>query len=394
MLNNILDFTILHWYEHFTGTDGISVAAHFNIPHSEVLKIMDELEKQQKGKVKRDVELYPLKFNINNNTIEFEKTITSIFFPSQEVLTDYFYTKEYSKQNIPIYTARLYKGGSQLQPCYFNHEVLQRYIAHPEYFDIENTTSGGHVQLNTQYLKGLSKEELDRIEFPLIRFGKRKLSNGSVSIVVILIDLSKLSEKEQHYWHSHELENPEFSKNDKDFNIFLGRTFLGQFLDDDDPMKNVKAGIKRINNLVGGKGLFINQQENYYLTYPVINTRKSFCDSCSELYKLVGPDNLNNEVLICLLKEQFSFADEDLIDKKSKRPFGKLELFGKLCKNMNCVELYEQIKEIKQFRVIADHKIIDPSISDENYIDAFRKIIDKLSNNLDTFAHKLEELKR
>lgn len=392
-LIDILEYIILYWYRNFEGINGIEIAQKFNIPHSESLNILDELEKLGKGKVKRDVELYTMIYNIKNtnNKIDFEKKVTSIFFPSSEILTNYFHDHEYSKKNIPIYTARLYKGGSQLQTCYFNNEVLQRYIAHPEYFDIENMTSGGHIQLNPQYIKGLSKEELDKIEFPLIRFGKRKLSTGSVSIAVILIDLSKLSEKEQHYWYSHELENPEFSKNDKDYNNFLGRNFLGQFLDDDDPLKNVKAEIKRINNLVGGKGLF-TIQENYYLTYPVINTLKGFCESCNELYKLIGPDSLNSDKLELLLQEHFKFSHEDFIDKNTQRPIGKLNLLGKLCKNLDCDKLYDLIKNIKEYRGIEDHQAINPMISDENYIEMFKMITDELSINLNVFAEKLESL--
>jgi hypothetical protein len=108
----------------------------------------------------------------------------------------------------------------------------------------------------------------------------------------------------------------------------------------------VKAEIKRINNLVGGNGLF-TIQEDYYLTYPVINTLKGFCESCNELYKLIGPDSLNSDTLKLLLQEHFKFSNEDFIDKKTQRPIGKLNLFGKLCKNLDCDKLYDLIKILR-----------------------------------------------
>jgi hypothetical protein len=81
-LIDILEYIILYWYRNFKGIDAIEIAQKFNIPHSESLNILDELEKLGKGKVKRDVELYEMIFNINNtnNKIDFEKKSRLYFF--------------------------------------------------------------------------------------------------------------------------------------------------------------------------------------------------------------------------------------------------------------------------------------------------------------------------
>ena len=101
---------------------------------------------------------------------------------------------------------------------------------------------------------------------------------------------------------------------------------------------------------------------------------------------------MNSNKLELLLQEHFKFSHEDFIDKNTQRPIGKLNLLGKLCKNLDCDELYEQIKNIKQYRIIEDHQAINPMISNENYIESFKTIIDELSINLNIFAEKLESL--
>jgi hypothetical protein len=388
----ILDYSILHWQKNFTGISGIDIAQHFKIPHKKVLAILDEFEQQKKGSIRRDVKLYQLTISVNKPKFGSPKEInTSIFFPSKDILTESFYSNELPRQNIPEYKARLYKGGSQIQLLYFDHEVLDRYLKHREIYDVEDTVASGDIHLSHEYLSGLSEDELEKINFPLVRFGKRHLSNGTAVITVILHDLSELPEKEQAYWRAHEIEEPQFATNDKDFEIYFRRNFEAEFLDDNDPLQKVLEEVNKINALIGENGLFtINS--NPYLSYPVVNTYKSFCDSCSELYKIFSPDSLSKEKLKHLLKKYFKYTEQDFVHKESGRLLGEHNLLKRLCEEIQQDDLYENIEKIKKYRVSADHKVTLPTIAEQNYITKFRQIAHELSTNLNSFAQRIEKL--
>ena len=389
----ILDYSISHWQKDFTGISGIDIAQYFKIPHKKVLAILDELEQQKKGSIRRDVKLYQLTISVNKPKLGSHKEIiTYIFFPSKDVLTESFYSNELHRQNIPEYKARLHKGGSQTQLLYFNHEVLDRYLKHREIYDIEDTVASGDIHLSHEYLSGLTKDELEKIDFPLVRFGKRYLSNGTAVITVILHDLSELPEKEQAHWYAHEMEEPQFATNDTDFEIFFRRNFEAELLDDNDPLQKVLEEISKLNALVGEKGLF-TIDSNPYLSYPVVNTYKSFCDSCSELYKLLSPDSLSEKQLKHFLQRHFNFSANDFIHPTSQKSLGKLDLLKRFCNKVGCDNLFNVIEEIKNHRVSADHKVTNPSIAEQNYITEFRRILHELSMSLKSFTQEIEKLK-
>lgn len=391
----ILAYSISHWQKDFSGISGIKIAEDFDIQHETVLKVFDDLEKQEMGSVRRDVALYQISISIiqpdNNAQIgEPKEIITSIFFPSKSVLES-FYEGEFHKLNTPEYKSRLLKGYSQIDLIYFKPEVLRKYLDLLEIYDIQNTVTGGYIQLNSEYSSGLSDDEYDKVAFALIRFGKRQLADGSVTITVILHDLSELPEKEQAYWYSHEMENPHFARIDPDFETFFRRNFEAEFLDDNDPLEEVIGEINEINLLVGDSGLF-SVTSNPYLCYPVVNTYKSFSDSCSELYKIIGSDSINEKKLKYLLQKHFGFSQQDFIHTQSKRPLGKLDLLKQFCTKIGCLNLIDNIEEIKNHRVSADHRVILPKITEQNFITEFRRILHELRENLSLLHQKIEEL--
>jgi hypothetical protein len=392
----ILTYTVSHWQNNFCGISGIKVAEDFDIQHETALKVFDELEKQEKGSVRRDVALYQISISIiqpdNNAQIAKPKEIiTSIFFPSKDILTESFYENEFHRLNTPEYKSRLLKGSSQTHLIYFKVEVLRKYLDLREIYDIESTVTGGYIQLNNKYSSGLSDDEYDKVAFSLIRFGKRQLTNENVTVTVILHDLSELSEKEQAYWYSYEIEDPQFAKTDPDFEIFFRRNFEAEFLNDNDPLEEVIDEINEINSLVGDNGLF-TVTSNPYLSYPVVNTYKSFSDSCSELYKIIGSDSINEKKLKYLLQKHCGFSQEDFVHPQSRRPLGKLDLLKQFCKKINCENLFDNIEEIKNYRVSADHRVISPKITERNFITEYRRMLHKLRNNLSLLHQQIKKL--
>lgn len=377
---SIMDCSLEHWHRYFTGISGIAVAEHLDLPHELVLRAFDELEAEGKGTVRRGVTLYQLFISIDEPRFREEKPIlTAIFFPAPEVLTENFYSSLLCRSNIPEYKARLYKGGSQVQLVYFSSDVLTKYLEHIEVYEVEDSVSGGHICRR------------DGSDFPLMRFGRRRLRDGTVVVTAILWDLAQLPEKEQAYWHAYEIESPCFTRDDPDFAIFYRQNFEAEFLDDNDPLRNVLAEIREINGLFGPDGLF-SLRTNPYLRYPLGNTYKSFSDACSELYKLVGPDSLEIKTLKNLLTNYFNYQQQAFLHPNTGRPLGKLDLLKHLCENLGCDKLPRIIKRIKQHRINADHRVIAPHVASTNYFAEFRGLLQELYEGLREFREQVTTL--
>lgn len=378
----VMDYSIKHWHEQFTGISGLDVAERLNVSHEIVLRAFDELEREGKGFTRRDVTLYHLSMSFDGPKLgEAKPVVTHIFFPAQEVLAESFYSSTLCRSNIPEYKARLHKGDSQVRRVYFSSEVLTRYLEHIEIFEVEDSVTGGYICSK--------QEDQDSTNFPLLQFGKRYLSDGTVVVTAILWDLSELPEKEQAYWRSYELEDPCFATQDTDFTIYYRRSFEAEFLDDNDPLQNVLTEIGKINGLLESDGLFA-AKNNPYLYYPYVNTYKAFSDSCSELYKLVGPDSLQERTLRDLLTSYFNYQQQNFSHPETGRPLGKMDLFKRLCVNLGCSKLPPIIERIREHRISADHCVISPKPENKDYLAEFRILLQELYEGLCEFRTRVE----
>ncbi|NPV41968.1 MAG: hypothetical protein HPY72_11600 [Anaerolineae bacterium] len=274
---------------------------------------------------------------------------------------------------------------------YFEIEVLKRYFDHPEKYRITDSVIGGDILTRDEYYRSLSAEEADELTFSYLRYGKRQLSDRKVVISVIVHDLSKLPVKEQQYWYSYEIDSPNFSSDDKDFEKFIRRDFGAEIVDDEDPMMLLLDEIHKINQLDKKQPLFF-KTENPHLFPPIINTKKGLSDACSELYKILGPDNLNQGFVAQILRKKLSFSDEDFINEKSKKKKSKMELFNMLLVYFQLNELNESLQELKDLRISADHKIINPEISTDDNLQLFRTLVQKLYENFRKLRIQLNKL--
>lgn len=387
----ILDYAIEHWHSDFTGVSGISISQRLNTPHSKVLQVFNSLEEKGYGSLRSKVKLYSLELNPDSKDFGNHcEIITSIFFPSRNVLKKYI-EEEFIQKEIPEYKLRLQKGDSQIRLYYFDHEVLQKYLDHPEIYDVSNSVIGGNIHIKYDYYKMLSEEEIDQILFPTIRFGKRKLVDDSIALSVIVHDLSELPDKEQKYWNSYEIESPEFCLDDPDFEKFFRRDFGAEFIDDEDPLSFLFDEINKINELFS-PNFFFSVVENPYLGYPIVNSEKSISDCCSELFKIIGPNSFNTKLLERILTEKFGLTEEDFYNRESNRKKSKFVLFALICQNLDIDQLIEVVNDIKDLRISADHRIIIPGLTAKNYISDFRRLVHKLSNNLRILRKKLVDL--
>lgn len=395
MEKRILNIAIKHWNDRFSGISALDVADKLKITNAEVMTLMEGLHQKGKGSLNANVTLYQVKINLNNKTktakvAKPEPVETHIFFPSKSVLTRHYERNllKYSKNG--EYKNKLRTGNSQIALIYFKINVLSKYLDNKEYYSLNDNVTGGVARIQNDIITNMTQDEYDEIGFDKIWYGKRKLKNGETAISALLIDLSKLPLKEQSYWHGFEIDKPEFTQHDPDFGKFVARAFDGKWVDSNDPVENIYKEIGIINKLVP-KPIF-NQVSNPYLKYPTNNSFKDFADANSELYKIIGPDNLNSKNIKMLFVKYFKDSIQDLIHKESKRELSSYQILQLILiklDNHTADSFNEHWKEIKAYRIEGDHKITNPKKDDENYIDKFRFICERTVDILKQISESL-----
>lgn len=391
MKDKILKLSIENWNNRFGGTSAISIAEKLNIEHKFVQKVFKIFAKEGKGKISENVELGNISVDPKTpGSMSYKKVNTTIFFPSKKVLTNYYYNSDLAKKDYPEYKKRLHIGHSQIELCYFSISVLKKYQDHLEKYDIVDSNSGGYIRTNFDYTDKI--DDTERITST--SFGKRKIKNESYAVVVFLKDLSKLPEKEQSYWHSHELDSPNFNTSDKDFHKFYMRFIEGVPAAYKNPIDELFSLLSSINQLLikENVGKLFTKLSNPYLTYPVNNTYKNFSDSLSELYKIIGPDGNKKNTLKKILKDEFKMTENDFKHEDSDKKFSSMELFKLLVEKLNINSKgLDIIEDIKNHRIEADHKVTKPKSSNIDYIGKFRRLIEKLNPFYKKIENKLSK---
>lgn len=376
--------TVNGWFKNFVGTSALDVARDLSLDHSLVMRLFEELAETRHGSINADVTLYQVSFDPENIAADFkhEPVVTHIFFPSKQALRDAFYSSGLPQQRMPEYTTRLHLGDHQIGLAYFAEEVLARYLDHPELYEINDSLAGGDIS-------ALSSTPEDRYLY--VRYGKCRLRSGSIAVTAIFKDLSDMGPSEQRYWHSFEIESPNIDKSDTHFQNFLARTYEGDFVDFEDPISRLLEGVKGVNKALAPDHLFAKAQ-NVHLHLPVEQTYKSYCDAASELYKIVGPDNLSQSTLKALLTKGFGIAPEDLKHAESGRPLGTLQLLAVLEEKLKVPGLLTTLlRPLLQLRVAADHKVLEVESETQSYSREFAEICNELAASLEELAIKLAE---
>jgi len=377
-VDQIISYSVKSWNKTFGGVSSSDIASELGLENEEIMRILEELEISGRGKLNRNVELYIIQRDPENPKFELpSKTTTNhIYFPDTTDLERYYY-QNLVREELPEYKARLHRGAHQLALVYFREEVLSRYFDHPEFYEVIDSNSGGSINTKADAPEG---------NYLYVRYGKRRQYNGEVSVTAIYKDLYVMSDAEQRYWHSHEIENFTAADKDPDFAKFVERTYEGSFVDFESPIKDVESSIANINSVFDDGPLF-NRTENVYLRPPVENTRKALCDCCSELYKLVGSDSLNQKVLKQFLQYTLDVNNSEFAHADTGRPLSALQLLS-LCEEKihSGNELSSIIRKIWELRIEADHKLSEGKVFSENHVECFLALCRELSNSIDRFA--------
>ena len=364
MLDQILELSIMRWNERFGGTSALEINDQLGLSNEEVMSLMEQLCEKGKGSINKNVELYSIKFDPENPKFEFPEnaTTTHVFFPNKEVLNEFYYASTLVRENPPEFKARLHRGAHQLELVYFSDEVLAKYFDHPEFYEINDSLAGGNLS---------TKGDAPENRYIYVRYGKRRLSGEKVAVSAIMKDLSNMSPEEQRHWHSYEVVQVEPEKDDENFQRFLARTYDGVWVDFPDPIKGLSEVLCEINDSLPVRCMF-KRTENIHLRLPVENTKKALYDCCSELYKLIGPDSIDQKSIKKYLIDRLNICDSDFFHKESGRPLSAMQLL-ELMENtlgLDC-SLSQSIKAVAKYRIEADHKLTDADISVENTVDIF-----------------------
>lgn len=375
----VLEHAVKYWTNHQTGCDSLMVSQALRLDNEQVKKAMVNLEAAKLATLNKDAPLTPMTFG--KNGMEFGAAVLChVIFPSKAVLTENFYASDLVRQNLPVFQERVMKGSHTYSFVYFNQEVLRKYLTRPDLYDVSDSISGGNIT----YIGEDNSLYID------VRHGRRKLENGRSVVAVFLTDLLKLSEAEQRYWHGFELTEARFATEDQGFSDFINVNLEGQWIAYTDPLSEAIAAIKRVNDRLG-VALF-RRTDNALLHAPVENTERAYCDSCNELFKLIGNDSINKDILEAYLIENFGVARSEFIHKESKRPLSGIQLMEMLeTKAIAGAGASKVIRSIGDDRGKAAHALTFKGDPDKIYIDLFRDRCAALKTSLDAFSETVVE---
>lgn len=185
----IIDYLIGYWQEQFNLVSAVQVAEFLDIPHVELLKLLEEMA--QAGLVM----LYQQQAGPADPGV-LERSVPETFratyvLPSQSILKAHF---DEIKQDFGPYKNLLYQGVNQEELFRFRPDILDHYRQNP------------HVEVNPDLIvtkrASLKKAEV----YPVyVRYRWATGISGDRYIIVNLWDLAELSQEEQILWASHEI---------------------------------------------------------------------------------------------------------------------------------------------------------------------------------------------
>lgn len=373
------------WNATFGGISAIDLAQRLDVSHELVMQLIESWVDVGKGTMNENVELSLVSLPTpgSGGQFTFTPVITHIFFPGRKELTEYFYSSEHARSNPAEYKKRLMCGEHQLALCFFSEEVLGRYFSHLDWYEVDDSSAGGHI-----WSKSGSPDE----RYIDVRFGKGKAQDGRTFVTAIYKDLYALSDAEQRHWHAHEISRPALDPRDENFKLFAARTYDGAWVEFPKPIQKLQGAIVRLNAAFSPDELF-GRVDNEHLRMPVENTNKALADSCSELYKVIGPDSLKASSLKALLQSAFGKHESDFIHA-SARPLSAMQLLELAEVELKLsVRLSVAVKAVGKHRIDADHKVLTTSSGDANYGDEFIALCNQVTQSANALAEAVESMK-
>lgn len=148
--------------------------------------------------------------------LETEETRWICVYPSPQLLTSSVDTSNYETRP---FTKRLLLGEAQLEPIYFDLQILENYHNDPRYY-INHSDYSGSISVTDEHY--LSNEMHERDKISLQTFGLGYKDNGDRVIVVFLRYLSDLTPEHQQIWNTKLLTDKCYFEPDYYRNSILG----------------------------------------------------------------------------------------------------------------------------------------------------------------------------
>ena len=378
--NDIVVSAITHWNEKFTGISSLEISRRLDISHEVVRDTLVKLVMDGVGSLT----------NIHSE----ESEEYDIFFPAKEALAEWYFRNIDPNQRLPEYRKRLHLGYSQIKHFYFGVRVLRKYLATPETYLTDDSIEGGYIRMQPTFWENAEIKDKEAVAIGNLDFGKRLSAEGNTMVSVILWDLAELSPEEQRYWRGHEIERIEFKKNDPAFDRYIAQNFDADIVESQDALHGLLECLTHINSVTQvGIGIqLFRKTSNPHLIQPVENTYKDFCDSCSELYKLLGPDGLNQKALKSILKQKFGYVNGQFKHQGSGQSLSTLQLQDRLLLEMDKSDLSQALDQLKEYRIDADHRIGRQSTTVSDFVAEFQSLCGQLLQALRMFGKELEQL--
>lgn len=305
-------------------------------------------------------------------------------YPSKAVIEKEFNVERYNDRP---FTKRLLLGEGQLQPTFFEPDVLEKYLSDPRY-SFSFYDYWGKISIASEFYDSENVDKKDKIL--LQTFGLGYDENGKRVVVVFLRYLNDLSAEHQQVWSTYIV-----PRKCKMVDHYYKSSFLAEFPDHISIYSAFLQEQVVINDLVVlmGKAFFF--RTTYKKDYP-----KEFSFFLRPTLK-----NYNSFVLLLdkLISENINknFFQEDL-DLEEKIPRGnneievrqkgtltlleewlnkKLRYPGQSIKEKEIAELINPLKEVRKLRQKPAHSINEDNY-DEKYNDLQRDLISKAYSSI------------
>jgi hypothetical protein len=372
----VLAYSINKWNETFEGINSLQVSHDLNIPHPTVRRIFKRFRDQNKGTLNDGVMLYSFKYGGDKKELDDGgRYVATIFYPSKELLNNYYIKSRYAKGDLPAFLRQLHQGHHKSEMLYFTESVLERYMRHPERYNVTDIAWGGFLSSNINYINQLPEAEAESACCRVTRFGKVTSLEGKHFVTAMLEDLAAMPDMEQRYWRENQV-HEDLSIFDPDFYKYYLKFYEGAPADSHDPLNDLLGMLRKINNLPHVGSLFKNL--DIHLTYPVENNREGFYRACKNLYKVIGPENINISVLKRFLRKNYNYHPKKV---------GVRKLYSTFLKLVECLD--DSIEILTD--TIKDHRLLNnKNTVHTDYLNEFKKLCKSLLHSYSILYKKLK----
>lgn len=195
---------------------------------------------------------------------------------------------------------------------YFDRSVLNYYRTNSHAYELTEDDMGGEIKISDQWDESLENQ----FSYIDLKFAFRKLVDKRICIGIFMPSFKeKVSKKDYSKWMGFHIEQPEFHKENYEFERWINRYINGSWEIQDGPKIQIEREIKLINVLTRIKFdiPFFKHDEYRLLNYPTAENSEEYTKAILELYRLVI-DGMEKDAIIKLA----DFLKIELTDEKKR----------------------------------------------------------------------------